>query len=304
MIKTWPASRPDLGLRAVYKASASDFVVEEVFDPELTGSGEHLWIEILKQDQNTAWVASEYARKLGIAKTAVAWSGLKDRHAITRQWLSLHLPGRQSQDLPEVEGVNVLKKAFHQSKLRIGSHDANCFKLILRQTQGQISDWAERLQTLAQFGFPNYFGPQRFGKNGNNLEAVLEMENSERFPKRRQEKGRYFSVARSLIFNELLAKALASDNWMGKKGLLWGRRHRDAEALSDQERCVQHSYPNICHWLEHAGVNAGERAMQVIPENLQWTWINQTDLQLMFTLPTGAFATSLLSELGHITEAA
>ena len=75
--------------RATFKQHPADFRVAEQIDFPLTGHGEHLWCYVEKTGLNTAWLKREWARLTDCPPKDIAHSGLKDRHAITRQWLSL-----------------------------------------------------------------------------------------------------------------------------------------------------------------------------------------------------------------------
>ena len=156
---------------ARFKARPEDFLVEEILGFEPSGEGEHccLWIE--KTDRNSNDVASYLAERLGIRKRLVSHCGLKDRHAVTRQWFSIHLPGQASPvaaDL-ECEGLRVLAISRNARKLRRGSHDGNRFTIRLRGCGFTFAAASARWQQILARGVPNYFGPQRFGRNGDNL---------------------------------------------------------------------------------------------------------------------------------------
>ena len=199
-----------------YRAVPEDFRVEEVLDFAPEGEGEHLWLFIEKRDLTTAMVARELARLCEVSPRAVGYAGMKDRVAVTRQWLSVQLPGREAPEglaarLAE-RGVRVLDQARHPRKLKRGVHRANRFQL--RITGAAVSDpsLAARWQRLCDAGVANYVGPQRFGADGRNLQrarAVL----ARGWRKRDDREGMLLSAARSFLFNELLAARVRDRSW-------------------------------------------------------------------------------------------
>ena len=157
--------------RAVLKATAEDFQVDEVLDIPLTGEGEHLWLWVEKRGLNTEEAARRIAKAAGVPLRTVSYAGLKDRQALTRQWFSVQLPGKADPDMSSAENdtLKILKTARHKRKLQRGAHSANGFTLRLTQLAGDTAAIDARLQLIAQHGIPNYFGAQRFGHNGGNV---------------------------------------------------------------------------------------------------------------------------------------
>ncbi|MEO0972501.1 MAG: tRNA pseudouridine(13) synthase TruD, partial [Pseudomonadota bacterium] len=147
----------------VLRAHASDFRVDEVLGVEPDGEGEHLLLHIEKEGANTPWVSRQLARWADVAPGDVSYSGMKDRHAVTRQWFSVRLGGRgdPALDTLVIEGVRVLATARHGRKLRRGTHAANHFELTLRDLS---DDLCSRAQQVFAAGVPNYFGAQRYGR--------------------------------------------------------------------------------------------------------------------------------------------
>ncbi|MDX9767191.1 MAG: tRNA pseudouridine(13) synthase TruD, partial [Ectothiorhodospiraceae bacterium] len=130
----YPAQPP---LRGVLRARAEDFLVDELpkFVPE--GEGEHLWLRIRKRDWNTERVADVLARQAGVPRRSVGYAGLKDRHAVTTQWFSLHLPGRADPDWDGLPGgIEVLEAVRHRRKLQTGALAGNRFTLRLTACEG------------------------------------------------------------------------------------------------------------------------------------------------------------------------
>ena len=175
--------------QATYKAHATDFVVNEILPLDFTGEGEHLWLHIEKLGMNTAYLAKLLSEWAEIPLRDVGYSGLKDRHALTTQWFSLRIPKKQLPesefapvDISANESLTILAQQWHNKKLNRGTHRANQFIITLRDIQfadlevtaseqdlsAKESDKSAVEQHLANISttrVPNYFGPQRFGRN-------------------------------------------------------------------------------------------------------------------------------------------
>ena len=156
---------------------------------------------------NTAFAAKLIAQWAGIPEAGVGYAGLKDRHAVTRQRFSVHLPKRVAPDLAalETEGLRVLGHAWHARKLPRGALAGNRFVLVLRDVQGERGAIEQRLHCIAEHGVPNYFGEQRFGRDGDNVAHALAMFAGRRM--RREQRTIYLSAARSELFNRGAGRA-------------------------------------------------------------------------------------------------
>src|SRR5690606_4214619 len=162
-------------LSARIRRAPEDFRVEELDGFEASGEGEHLLLTIEKRGMNTAFVAGEIARWVGMPEVAVGYAGLKDRHAVTVQRFSVQLPGREPPPLDTLErdGLKVLAQARHRRKLPRGALAGNRFVLVLRDVQGGRDAIEARLQQVLARGVPNAFGGQRFGHGGGNVAKAL-----------------------------------------------------------------------------------------------------------------------------------
>ena len=215
-------------LQARIRSTPEDFQVEELPAFEASGSGEHLLLTIEKRGINTAFAAKRIAEWAGVGEMAIGHAGLKDRHAVTRQRFSVHLPKKVAPDLSLLdsddgdERLRVLEHAWHSRKLPRGALAGNRFVLALRDVQGDRVAVESRLQAIAERGVPNYFGEQRFGRGGNNLGAALSMFEGRRVG--RDQRGMLLSAARSTLFNRALARRVAAGNWDagGTEGALDG----------------------------------------------------------------------------------
>jgi tRNA pseudouridine13 synthase len=205
-------------LQARLRSQPEDFFVEELHGFEATGSGEHLLLTVEKRGMNTAHVARRIAQWAGVGEVAIGYAGLKDRHAVTRQRFSVHLPRRVAPDPdalwlddPSGERLRVLEHGWHAKKLPRGALAGNRFVLVLREVQGDVASIDGRLGTIATRGVPNYFGEQRFGRGGDNVAAALAMFAGRRVP--RDQRSVLLSAARSELFNRVLAARVEADCW-------------------------------------------------------------------------------------------
>jgi tRNA pseudouridine13 synthase len=320
-------------LKARLRSTPEDFVVEEILGYDADGTGEHalLWVE--KRGANTDWVARELAKFAGVSQVAVGYAGMKDRHAVTRQAFSVQLAGKPDPDwstFPHAE-VKVLAATRHSRKLKRGALRGNRFVLVLREVQGDPAATEQVLTQIAARGVPNYFGEQRFGREGGNVAQARAM-----FAGRRVERDKrsfLLSAARSQIFNDVLAARVehavwdtpldgeiwslaGSRSWFGPEpfnealaerlaradihpsGPLWGQgeppTQGDAGAL---EREIGAANGDLTAGLASARMDQERRPLRLMPKDLKWRWLDDTALELSFELPAGAYATVVVREL-------
>ena len=205
--------------RARIRARDEDFRVEELDAFAASGEGEHLLLTVEKRGMNTAFAARALAAWAGVDESAVGYAGLKDRHAVTRQRFSLHLPGREAPPLDalRVDGLRATGAARHARKLPRGALAGNRFVLVLRELHGDRAAVEARLAQVAARGVPNYFGEQRFGRGGGNVAQALAMFGhgpaGPRKRLRREERTMLLSAARSELFNRALARRVEAGTW-------------------------------------------------------------------------------------------
>jgi tRNA pseudouridine13 synthase len=313
----WPQAYPATGASATLKQHPEDFVVTELPLQPPSGTGEHLWVEVEKTGANTAYVAQQLAAAAGVKDGDVGYAGLKDRHAVTRQAFTLYLPKGNTPDLTPLQHpeFKVLSQSRHVKKLRPGDLLGNRFRVVLRDVVGDRAAIEANLQAVAAQGVPNYFGAQRFGHDGGNVElgrAMLAREIRVRHPKK---KGLYLSAVRSFVFNEVLALRIQQGLWgqtlpgdvldeAGQPtGPLWGRgRVTSTDQAQTLENAVAERHAALCDGLEHAGLDQERRALVLRPADLAWDWPQADQLVLSFALPAGTYATSVLAEILQVTE--
>jgi len=198
------------GCGGTFKASPEDFEVEEIaaYEPNGLPDGEHAFLWIEKRGRSTNEVAKLIARHLGIGDKDVSWAGLKDRNAVTRQWLSLPWKAAQKLEGLAVPGLTVLKTSRHRNKLKTGHLRGNRFSLLLRGV-ADVEAARRSFERLGQLGLPNAFGAQRFGVKGDNAERGKQILLAGGRHRDRFERKLFLSAFQSLLFNEVLALRMA-----------------------------------------------------------------------------------------------
>lgn len=328
-------------LAAQIRTAPEDFFVAELPAFKPTGEGEHLLLTIEKRGLNTAFVAKELARWAGIAEMGVSHAGLKDRHAVTRQRFSVHLPKKTAPDFAtlQVDGLKILETTWHNRKLPRGALAGNRFALALRNVEGDREAIESRLAQVAARGVPNWFGEQRFGHGGGNIAKALAMFGGRRV--KRDERSILLSSARSELFNRVLAARVDGGKWdqpldgevwmldgsrsvfgpepwsdelarrladfdIHPSGPLWG-----AGELRSTDECARIEMAAISDdvslrlrvGLEAAGLKQERRALRLKVAELAWEWLDATTLRVSFALPPGTYATAVLHELGAVRDA-
>lgn len=331
----WPRAHGEDLAAALIRVQVDDFIVEEIPRHEPTGSGEHLWLQVEKRAANTAWVARQLARWAGIPARGVSYAGLKDRHAVTRQCFSLHLPGQADPDPSTLADFSrgdfsILGQQRSARKLQRGALAGNRFQIRLRECSASLEQLQDRLQRISREGVPNYFGEQRFGHD--NLAQALRCVVAERKPPRdRDLRALYFSVLRSYLFNRLLAQRVGDGSWqriLPDERVMLAGSHSWFSAVGEcletlQQRCGQgdihptaalagmdsssHPVPAweaeslapYADWLaalNHFKLEAQRRPLRLMAAGLQLSE-REGDPVLHFELPAGAYATALLREI-------
>lgn len=302
----------------VLRAEPADFQVDEVLGFEPSGQGEHDFLHIRKTGVNTAQLAKQIAELAGVKPMDVGYAGLKDRHAVTSQWFSVYRPKGETPDWSQLAGeqVNVLAVARHHQKLRRGQHTANQFKLVIRNCVGEPELVAEYMQAIETKGVPNYFGPQRFGFGGGNLQAAQRLLVEKKPVRNRQLKGLYLSAARSYLFNQVLRARVTDGSWRVLEagdvaseladqmptGPLWGRgRLASSERIGELESALSNKFADWCHGLEYAGLKQERRPLCLPVADLKWSLREEAgdrfQIDVAFLLPVGGYATCVIREM-------
>ena len=313
----WAYAYGQPSVEALFRKTPEDFIVDEDLGFELSGEGEHVFLQLQKRGDNTPWLARQIAQLAGVESKDVGYAGMKDRHAVTRQWFSIYLPKGDEPDWQQLqtETIELLAVTRHRQKLRRGAHRANRFQIALYELSGdQLEQLPERLRAVADSGVPNYFGQQRFGRDGNNLlEAQRILVDGGRI-KNRQQRGLILSAARSYLFNQVLSARVANDTWRTPMtgevllddcptGPLWGRGRL---ATSDECKALEDAtLESMSGWrdgLEHVGLSQERRKLTLKPGDFQFA-IEGDQLRVSFDLPPGCFATAVLREICLLKDA-
>ncbi|MGQ9510901.1 MAG: tRNA pseudouridine(13) synthase TruD [Thermaceae bacterium] len=168
----YPYLTPHLpGVGGRIRVQPRDFQVEEVPAYLPSGKGEHLYLLLEKEGLTTRQVFEFIRDALEVPEREIGVAGLKDKYALTRQWLSI--PKRYEDRLSllgELEGVRLLGVDLHTNKLQPGHLKGNRFRILIREVKGGKAEAEAVLRELQKRGVPNYYGPQRFGLGGKNPE--------------------------------------------------------------------------------------------------------------------------------------
>jgi tRNA pseudouridine13 synthase len=330
-------------LTARFRAAPEDFRVDEQPAFDAAGAGEHLLLTIEKRNLNTVSVMHRLAKWAGVGEVAIGYAGLKDRHAVTTQRFTVQLPGREAPEIAKLEfddattgqSLRVLESHRHSRKLPRGALAGNRFTLVLREVVGERDAIEARLMAIATGGLPNYFGEQRFGREGSNVDQARRMFHGARV--KREERSLLLSAARSEVFNAVLAARIAEGHWhdgvdgevwmlegshsvfgpeaiidelraraacldIHPTGAMWGKGElRSADVAAAIERAAVEPFADLRAGLEAAGLKQERRALRVRVGELAWEWLEPGTLRLVFALPPGAYATEVLAELGDCT---
>ena len=248
----------------------------------------------------------------GIKRNDVSFCGLKDRFAVTTQWFSLYLPGREiTLDQLQHDDFEILAMTRHNKKLRRGMHSGNQFRLVLREFSALEDHYAEieaRLHKIALEGVPNYFGEQRFGHGGGNLVQAQTLIERDQLKGNRRGTGMILSAARSWLYNLVVAERIRRGSWSTSMEFetqpyapLWGRGRSAAGGdLEKLEQEILADWQSWCYALEHAGLKQERRATVLMPDSLHWQRLGADQLELSFGLSAGGYATVVLREIAEL----
>ena len=322
------ACGPPLGSGRL-RTAPEDFVVDELLGFEPAGAGHHTLLRVRKRQANTEWVARQLAREARVKPFDVGYAGLKDRHAVATQWFSVPAGRREPQSWLQFagEGFAVLEAHAHARKLPRGALAGNRFEIRVRGCSVSAEALQQRAQLIVRGGVPNYFGPQRFGRDLGNLQLAAGARAG----------GFQISAARSLIFNAVLAARVTDGSWnrllpgelanldgsgshfavasvdadlqarlealdIHPSGPLWGEGPPQPGAeLARYEAAIAQEFPAALATLAGAGAEAARRSLRLAAHDLRIE-CEQHDVLLRFELRSGGFATTVLREFFDVAE--
>lgn len=317
---------------AEIRRTPEDFCVTERSNIELSDEGEHDFLWLRKTGQNTQWVAERIAEYADVPVRDVGFAGMKDRHALTEQWFSVRRAQQIDWTAFSADGVELLEHRRHHRKLRRGAHSGNAFRIALRSPSvgNCTADIERRLAAIAATGVPNYFGGQRFGHDGSNIDLCRCLFAGRRLS--RAKRSIALSAARSLIFNAILSERVTGKSWnqllpgelanldgsasvfsvkevsadlqkrcaefdIHPSGSLWGQdAPRSSDAVAALESGITERYRELTDGLAAADLRASSRALRLPVRNLKWQ-IAGDALWLDFELAKGGYATAVLREI-------
>jgi tRNA pseudouridine13 synthase len=321
------------GVGGRIRARPDDFRVEEIPAYLPQGSGSHLYLQVEKRNLTTReLVAALLAR--GLSERQVGVAGLKDKSAVTVQWLSL--PKRDEAAVEALEampGVRVLERAYHKNKLGIGHLHGNRFTVRIREPTGGAVKAEARARSvvgaLERRGVPNFFGPQRFGRFGMNAVDGLKVLRGESVPGGQRLKRFFVSALQSLLVNTLLAERMHRGLFTSVVTGDWARKHdtggvflvEDGAAESPRAERLEISATlplygrrvpvsqgqagELEHlvlarfglrWSAFVSRRGDRRPSRVLLEDTRLRRVGD-DLEVAFTLRKGSYATVVLREL-------
>ncbi len=300
---------------------------------EPCGVGDHLYLWIEKRGVAPEFFAQTIARKLGTHPGNVGTAGLKDRHAVTRQWVSVPKECAANVSKIDGEGVRVLKSGLHTNKLKPGHLRGNRFRILIRDgnREANVDAILERIRT---YGMPNYYGPQRFGRDGGTVDLGLQCLAGKAPRRIRPFLFRFaLSAVQSLLFNDYLSRrmkdglfrtVLAGDvmtKWpfggmfvatdvpaeqarfdareTVTAGPMFGKKTFPAEGVAAEREAVVLSDNglSIASFGGFGKLVLGTRRQNLVYiDDLSSAW-EPDGLRLNFTLPAGSYATVLLAEV-------
>ena len=187
-----------------FTPSPETFVVEEIAAYEPAGAGEHTFLWIEKRGLTTMDAVRRLARLLGVDARDVGYAGLKDRSAVTRQWVSIPRVDPERARLIAEPDLAVLQASRHGNKLRTGHLRGNRFEIVVVLAASDEAALRARLESLAAGGVPNRFGEQRFGAAGDNAAVGLAILRGERRERDHRLRKLLLSAAQSAVFNRAL----------------------------------------------------------------------------------------------------
>lgn len=324
------------GCGGFIKKQPEDFEVEELPAYEPSGQGDHLFLWIEKRGMGAQFFERQIAQRLAIHPSEIGVAGLKDRHAITRQWVSV--PVSAEPKLPQLDGdsIRLLKASRHTNKLRSGHLRGNRFRILIRDADPSAASSVEQIvERIQRQGMRNFYGPQRFGHDGETSDMGMRLLRGESLPRRINPflKKLALSAAQSWLFNDYLSRRLndglmrtvLAGDVMAKwpAGGMFVAEDREREQVRFDARETVHAGPIFGRKTFPAAAEAAEREAAVLSDagltvqsfsgfgklvmgtrrhnliyidDLTATW-EPEGLRLNFSLPAGSYATILLREM-------
>jgi tRNA pseudouridine13 synthase len=334
MRKRWPTLLDPPDDTGTLRKLPEDFLVEEIPAYPPAGEGSHLFLQVEKRLRTTDEVVRALSRHLRLPAGRIGCAGLKDRAALTRQWLSVPADSQRRLGSFRLEGVAILAAEPHTNKLKTGHLKGNRFRIRIRDLpKSAREEVTRRCAVLSEKGAPNYFGPQRFGRDGQNENAGRELLCGKPGLGDKRRLRLLLSAVQSGLFNDVLAvrlrrgrfeQALLGDVMIkadtgGRfvcedpereqprmdafeihpSGPMFGPKMMAArgEPGEIEREILSESGLSATSFSRYPKLTRGaRRPLRLVPEGLS-ARPEGDSLVLGFTLPAGGYATSVLREL-------
>jgi tRNA pseudouridine13 synthase len=324
--------------QATIRKTTSDFIVEEIPAFPASGEGEHLLLRIAKTNVTTNEAVGRICRALGIDERGAGYAGMKDKRAVTTQAISIPFDLTRSPDEAlhlELDGVVVESAVRHRHKLKPGHLKGNRFTIVLRDLPADdVPGVIETLEHAARCGVPNAFGPQRFGRDGDNPERALAwLTGRSPGPRDRRERRLLFSALQSQLFNRVLERRQSDGTWdrplagdvlrkcdsggiflctdekedgeraargeVSPTGPMFGAKMRWPEGKPEviEREILAAATGSDDPFSRHHALGEGSRrpfVLRVVELTVEKMMTERTALRVRFVLPKGGYATTLL----------
>lgn len=324
---------------AAIRTCPEDFVVEEIPAYPACGEGEHAYVTIRKRGVTTLDAVRALCRALDVDERGAGYAGMKDRHAVTTQTVSLAFPlSRSLDEIRELslEGIEILRVERHRNKLKPGHLLGNRFAIVLREIpEGSVDQVIAALEKAGREGVPNAFGPQRFGRSGDNADRALAWLTG-KIPGPRNPKDRrlIFSALQAHVFNEVLARRIELGCWatpiegdllkkengaiflctdveadreralrgeVSPTGPIFGARMRwpEKEAAEIEREVLLRTTGALDTFDRHRQLGEGSRrSLRLMPTDLRVERLAEDaqSLRVAVVLPKGGYATTVLAQ--------
>lgn len=335
---TVPRLTADLpGIAGRIKLHPEDFEVEEIPAYEPSGQGEFLYLWVEKRGLGAEFFTRQLARRLDIPTNEIGMAGLKDRHAVTRQWVSVPAAVEPRLDQLDGDGIRVLSVNRHSNKLKPGHLHGNRFRILVRGVEAEAgARLPALLARIQENGLPNFYGPQRFGRDGETLRIGLDLLTGKsvgRINPFLRKLG--LSAAQSALFNQYLARRMAdgllrrvlAGDVMAKwpfggmfvaqdvaveqgrfeareiipAGPMFGKKMfaSSGEAAEREEATLREAELSVATFRGFGKLLSGTRRYTLVYVDDLRGDLEAEGVRLTFTLPSGSYATVLLGELTH-----
>ncbi|MCS7166622.1 MAG: tRNA pseudouridine(13) synthase TruD [Gemmatales bacterium] len=329
------ADLPGIGGRI--RVVPEDFEVEEIPAYEPSGVGEHVYLWVEKRGLAADWLAARLAQALGLDQRSIGMAGLKDRHAVARQWISIPASAEAGLAKVKIPGFTILRVSRHANKLRAGHLRGNRFRIRIREVHPESAQRLPALlERLRNVGLPNYYGEQRFGRHGDTLRIgfdLLRGQSDPRLEQRRFLRKLSLSAVQSWLYNRYLAERIRR-GWFRQvvlgdvlhqypqgglfiakdiaaeqerfdrrevilTGPIYGRRMLKAQeqAAELEAQILREAGLSLDAFAAFGKLLLGTRRKNVVFVDDLQAQLEGQDVILTFTLPAGSYATVLLDEI-------